>query len=185
MEIWKEVIGYEDQYEVSNLGRIRRKDGFIKTAIKNNEFIKIKGKVLKQNLKRNGYLCVDLSKEGKAKTMTVHRIVAIAFLEPQEGRPQVNHKNGNKLDNRVENLEWVTSQENRIHAFKTGLQHGNGKKIRCNQLNMIFESTYKAAEYINLIYFKNSKQIPTVANKIRACALGIQKKAYNFTWNYV
>lgn len=176
MEEWKEIVGYEGLYEVSNFGRIRRKY---------NDFKKIKGRILKQHLKRNGYLCVDLSKESKVKTMTVHRIVAIAFLEKVEEKNQVNHINGNKMDNRVENLEWVTSQENRIHAFKTGLQHGNGKKIRCNQLNIIFDSSYKAAEYINLNYFKNSKQIPNVANKIRSAANGLQKTAYNFTWSYV
>lgn len=185
MEKWKNVFGYEDLYEVSSLGRIKRKDGFVKTGIKNNDLRKINGRILKQHLKKNGYLCVDLSKETKVKTLTVHRIVAMAFLEKIEGKEQVNHKNGNKLDNRVENLEWVTSQENRIHAFKTGLQHGNGKKVRCNQLDKVFDSTYKAAEFLNLNYFKNSKQIPVMASKIRATATGLQKTAYGFTWSYV
>ena len=178
MEQWKDVLGYEGIYEVSDFGRIRRKNGKVKTGIRNNEFRNIKGKVLKQNLKRNGYLTVDLSKEHKVKTISVHRIVAIAFIEPVEGKLQVNHKNGNKLDNRVENLEWVTSN-------KTGLQKGNSKKIKCEQLNMVFDGSYAAAEYINNKYFKNSKQIVTIANKIRCCANGYQKIAYGFTWNYI
>ena len=186
MEKWKDVKEYEGFYEVSNLGRIRRKDGKVKSGIKNNDLRFIKGKMLKQHLKRNGYLTVDLSKQNKVKTISVHRIVATAFLEPIEGKDQVNHINGNKTDNRIENLEWVTSSENRIHAFKTGLQeNANKKKVRCNQLNMVFDSSYSAAEYINDKYFKNTKQVKNVAAKIRAAALGIQKIAYGFTWNYI
>ena len=187
MEIWKNIENYEDCYEVSNYGRVRRKDGYVNSGIKHNEKRFIKGKVLKANTKRNGYLTVDLSKNYKVKTVSIHRLVATAFCENDDkvSKIQVNHKNGNKQDNRAENLEWVTPSQNILHASENKLLHnGNKKKIRCKQLNMIFESSYAAAEFINSKYFKNSKQVKNVAAKIRGCALGIQSVAYGFTWEY-
>lgn len=190
MEIWKDIKGYEDCYQVSNMGRVRRKEGFVNTGIKHSDKRFVKGKILKTNLKRNGYLTVDLSKNYNVKTISVHRLVAITFLPIDEDKVkeyEVNHKNCNKQDNRVENLEWVTPEENRNHAkenhrYKTP----NPKKpIRCKQLNLIFDGSYEAAEYINNKYFGNSKQIKNVAAKIRAAAVGIQKSAYGFTWEKV
>ena len=187
MEIWKEIEKYEDCYEVSNYGRVRRKDGYVNSGIKHNDKRFIKGKILKGNLKRNGYLTVDLSKEYKVKTISIHRLVAKAFCKNDnpEVKTQVNHKNANKQDNRAENLEWVTPEENKIHAEKNKLcTHPERKKVRCKQLNMIFESSYAAAEFLNITYFKNSKQVKNIASKIRASALGIQSIAYGFTWEY-
>ena len=114
-EIWKPIIGYEEIYEISNIGRIRRicsKQG------------SAKGKILKTsyNDNRNDYYSVDLRKDGVAKTCSVHRLVAQTFIPNPENKPEVNHINGMKCDNRVENLEWVTSSENRVHAWRTGLQ---------------------------------------------------------------
>lgn len=77
-------------------------------------------KKLKQS-KRNGYLCVSLCNKGLCKTINVHRIIAGTFIPNPENKPQVNHINGIKIDNRVENLEWVTQSENAIHAIKKGL----------------------------------------------------------------
>lgn len=184
MEKWKEIENYEEFYEVSNEGRVRRKSGYVKSGIKNNERRYIEGKILKQNKKRNGYLTVDLSKEHKVKTISIHRLVAKAFIENPKDLPQVNHKNGNKMDNRVENLEWVTSSENRKHSFDTGLQKSRAKRIRCKQLDMTFEGSYKAAEYINEKDFKNSKRVKSMSAKIRAACIGLQKEAYGYTWEY-
>jgi hypothetical protein len=79
-----------------------------------------KRKKLKQS-KRNGYLCVGLCNKGFCKTISVHRIIAESFILNPENKPQVNHKNGIKTDNRTENLEWVTQSENAIHAINNGL----------------------------------------------------------------
>lgn len=185
MEIWKEIENYEDCYEVSNYGRVRRKDGYVNSGIKHNDKRLIKGKVLKANIKRNGYLSVDLSKEYKVKTISIHRLVATAFCENDnpEVKTQVNHKNANKQDNRAENLEWVTPKENIAHVTENNLRKVvNRKKVRCKQLNMTFESSYAAAEFLNMKYFKNSKQVKSIAGKIRACTNGTQKMAYGFTW---
>ena len=184
MEIWKNIENYEENYEVSNYGRIRSKDRIIKTKIKNNNTRLIKGKVLKLNQKRNGYLAVDLSKNGKVKTILVHRLVAQAFiLNNDNTKNEVNHKNAIKTDNRAENLEWVTREENKTHALNNHLYKNNHKqKIRCNQLNIVFNSSYDAAEFINKNKFQYSKKTKSIANKIRACANNLQKSAYGYTW---
>lgn len=187
MEIWRSVKNYEGYYEVSNLGRVRRIDTYVNTGIKHSEKRLCAGRILKQHQKRNGYLAVDLSKEYKVKTIAVHRLVAIAFLENDDmTKIEVNHKNANKQDNRVENLEWVTPQENKAHAKENNLYKSlNKKSIRCKQLNMVFESSYAAAEYINNKYYGNAKQVKNVAAKIRSAAIGLQNTAYGFTWEYL
>ena len=186
MEEWKDIQGYEGLYQVSNLGRVKRLDGYVKTGIKHSEVRLCKGRILKQNLKRNGYLTVDLSKEYKVKTISVHRLVAFAFCYKPDGKEVVDHINTNKQDNRAVNLEWVSPEENRRRAKENHLYYNPHKKpIYCKELNKTFESSYKVAEYLNQNVFKNSKQIKAVASKIRACCNGLQNKEYGFKWVYV
>ena len=186
MEIWKPVVGYEGYYEVSSYGRVRSVDHYANTGIKHSEKRLVKGHILKQAIKRRGYLSVDLSKENCVKTILVHKLVATAFLEKQEHHTQVNHINCNKRDNRVENLEWCTGEENRRHAKEHNLYHNPNKKtVQCKQTNMVFESSYKAAEWVNETRYRNSKQTKNIASKIRASCLGMQNVAHGYTWEYV
>lgn len=189
MEIWKDIKDYEDCYEVSNMGRVRRKAGYVRVdeCISPTCKRKIESKILKLDLKKNGYLQVGLCKNGKEKRVTVHKLVAIAFIENNDHeKTEVNHKNCNKQDNRVENLEWVTPRENKDHAKENNRYFSPRKKeVRCKQLDMIFESSYAAAEYLNNKYFGNSKQVHNVSTKIRSCCLGYQKIAYGFNWEHV
>lgn len=105
MEKWKDIVGYESYYQISDIGRIKRKDT---------------EKILKNNI-RNGYEYVTLCVNGQRKKFYVHRLVAIAFIPNPNSYEQVNHKDGNKSNNKASNLEWCTQKENLLHAFRTGL----------------------------------------------------------------
>lgn len=186
MEIWKDVVGYEGYYEVSSLGRVRSVDRYVNTGIRYNDIKLHRGRMLKLNLKRMGYLTADLCKGNRVKTLFVHRLVASAFIPSVEGKNYVNHKNLNKLDNRVENLEWVTPKENSHHAALNGVMYGGlRKKIRCSETGMTFLSSYKAAEWLNKNKFQFSKNIDNMAKTIRACCCGTRKSAYGYHWKDV
>ena len=118
-ELRRDIFGYEGQYLVTSFSRI--------LSLKYG-----KERELKPCKDKYGYLHVVLCKDGKGKCYYVHRLIAEAFIPNPEKKPQVNHINGDKTDNRIENLEWVTSSENRQHAYDTGLQlkgenHGSAK----------------------------------------------------------
>lgn len=112
-EIWKDVVGFDGFYEVSNTGRVRSVDRIIKSS-KRSHF-KLKGKIV-GNKNNAGYMVVTISKELLSEERLIHRIVAEAFIPNPNNLPQVNHINGDKKDNRVENLEWVSNRENTCHA---------------------------------------------------------------------
>jgi hypothetical protein len=105
MEEWREIPGYEGFYWASSEGRIRNRFGKIRTLSNH----------------RDGYLKISLSVRNAKTTGSVHRLVASAFIPNPENKPQINHKDGNKRNNIISNLEWSTSEENNNHAYETGL----------------------------------------------------------------
>jgi hypothetical protein len=113
MEIWKEVKEYPD-YEVSNLGRVKS------LARINLRGFKMKERIISGGLNGGGYNQIPMRNNGIRKNVLAHRLVTKAFIPNIENKPDVNHKNGIKTDNRLENLEWSTTQENVIHAYKNG-----------------------------------------------------------------
>lgn len=127
-EVWKDIPGYEGAYQVSNTGFVRSLPRtFVNTR---GERRNLPGKILDYRKARHGYAMASLYRQMKFKNFKVHRLVAAAFLETVEGKTEVNHKNFDKTDNRVENLEWVNRIENVSHAIKGGrtpkryLKHG-------------------------------------------------------------
>lgn len=111
MEIWKDIVEYEGLYQVSNFGRVRSLDRYVNHYRGGKKIVK--SKILEQDCSGNsGYKRVQLCKDGKQKHFSVHRLVAIAFLPNPDHLPFVNHKDENKANNHVDNLEWCTHEYN-------------------------------------------------------------------------
>lgn len=165
-EVWKDVIGFEGLYKVNNVGLIKS----LKRVSGKYRPTKIKERILK-NLKSNsGYHYVTPNRDSKKYTLRVHRLVAEAFIPNPNNKPFVNHINGIKTDNHVENLEWVTSSENNYHAYKIGLKvgckklkHHNLKKVIDTKTGVIYNSMIEACKvakikYVTFFYrLKNNK----------------------------
>lgn len=123
-EIWKDIVGFEGYYQISNLGIVKSiiREIPLTTKCGNNTTRTSKEKFIKQKLNiSGGYLKVDISKNAKQKQLLIHRLIAEYFIPNPYNKPMVNHINGIKTDNRIVNLEWCTQKENMKHAFKTGL----------------------------------------------------------------
>jgi len=123
-EEWTDVKGYEGLYQISTNGNVKSKNRFLPSA--NSRSRLLMGRLLKFKSHKDGYRFVALSSNGKTKNHYIHRLVAAAFIPNPDNKPQVNHINGRKADNRVKNLEWVTQEENAIHAYKSGLYFNIG-----------------------------------------------------------
>lgn len=123
----KPVNGYEEYYEVDQFGRVYSVDRVVSVKDNGRVYDKpLKGKQMKQSVHTKGYKTVSLTKDGKTKTVFVHRIVAEAFIPNTENLPMVNHKDEDKTNNFVENLEWCTNGYN--------LSYGNARKRQANSL---------------------------------------------------
>jgi hypothetical protein len=142
MEKWKPIIGYKNIYKISDIGRVKSLSRKGMTT----------EKILRNGKSALGYSYVILSKNGNKKHHTIHRLVAVAFIKNLKNKPCVNHMNGVKADNTVENLEWCTHSENQLHAFEIGLRNGDKfrKKVKIIKNNRIleFDSISEAADFI-------------------------------------
>ena len=117
-EVWKDVVGYEGLYQVSNHGKVKSLEHFVPTK---NGAVRNSPSKIRINCFDGNYYHVILYRQNKRKVALVHRLVAEAFIPNPNNLPQVNHKDGNKLNNNVTNLEWCSEQDNMLHAFATGL----------------------------------------------------------------
>ncbi len=155
-EVWMPVTGYHGIYEVSSMGRIKTLERWYSGGVVP---VKITERLRKLQINHKGYNSLLLTKDKKSITAFVHRVVAKEFIPNPDNKPQVNHKNGDKLDNRVENLEWVTNQENSIHSFrelgrkgtsKKGAESPFCKKVHCDTLDIPFFSIREAGKQLNI-----------------------------------
>lgn len=176
-EIWKDIPDFEGLYQVSNLGNVRVLDRYVNSAIRNNDKVKRKGKILKQYNKR-GYLQVSLIKNHKRYYFSVHRLVAMAFLPNPDNLPQVNHINGIKTDNNINNLEWATAKENTIHAVKTGLMVNKGRSVVQKDMQGNIIGIYKSCREASTKF--NPKNNSSVW---RVCA-GEMKTYMGYLWEF-
>jgi len=138
IEIWKDIEGYEGFYQISNKGKVKS----LKRIINKRDGRKcyVKEKILKQVPDKDGYAKCSLTCfKGRRKPIIVHRVIAKNFICNPQNKPQVNHIDGNKKNNDLNNLEWVTLSENRIHAYATGLQNGKAKEGSRNNLSKLNE----------------------------------------------
>lgn len=123
-EIWKGIYGFEGLYEVSTLGRVRSIGHIVIGANNKSSYFErmTKGRVLKTSLNRGGYVAVHLSKDSVKCIFSAHKLVTVAFFGLRPEGYQVNHKDGDKTNNRIDNLEYVTAKENTAHAICNNLR---------------------------------------------------------------
>ena len=176
-EIWKDIEGYEGLYQISNKGRVK--------SLGNDR--KRKDKILKPGKTRKGYLRVMLSKKGKIKGWLVHRLVAKAFLDNQDNFPDVNHRNEDKQDNRLENLEFCThiyncnfgTRNERSAKSNSEVKKGvyntkKSKPVKCFETDLIYKSSMDVQRKLG---FDNSS--------ITKCCKGKLKTVGGLHWKYV
>lgn len=176
-EIWVDIEGYEGIYQVSNFGRIK---SLSRPIFNGKGYFLSKERILKGSKNEKGYLQVELL----GKPTLIHRIVAIIFIPNPNNLPQVNHIDGDKSNNCVENLEWCTNSENQLHAYRLGLNKrseyaGKSKKKICQidlktkKIINIFESIADAKTFLG-VKKENISQV----------CKGKRKKCLGYGWKY-
>ena len=163
-EIWKDVVGYEGLYQVSNLGRVKsiRKDKIMSTPLN----------------AKDGYLRVNLKKNGTQKQTLVHRLVEESFVENKNGFTQVNHIDEDKTNNCETNLEWCTAKYNSNYGtHMRRIIDKLSKPVLCVELGKVFKNSVEAARCIGAA--------KGTATHINRCATGKEKSCYGYTWRYI
>jgi len=140
-EAWYPVHGYEGLYEINQQGKV-------KSLQKHNY-----NYIMEQRIDRAGYNTVRLTKPGRlSSTQYVHRLLGFAFISNPLNKAFINHKDGNKLNNNLDNLEWVTHSENMLHAYNTGLIKIKTKSVHDISSGKIYSSIKEAAKALNINY---------------------------------
>lgn len=177
-EVWKDVVGYEGLYKVSNLGRVKSLD---RVVIKNTGVKQLyKGELRKPQKTNDGYFRIRLHKQNKYNDMYVHRLVAQSFIPNYNNLIEINHKNEIRSDNRVSNLEWCTRDYNcnygkrierivKSNSIPITMYDKKGNKLKD------FKSSVEASKYLGKL---------NACSAIRKCCKGKRKMAYGYIWKY-
>lgn len=168
MEIWKIINEYPD-YKVSNMGNVKSIERKVKS--KCGSMRTVCERILKPSKDGSGYLFVKFYKKGKIKNMKIHRLVADAFLQNPDNLPLVNHKDENKLNNNVENLEFCDAMYNVNYGTRN---ERISKKVKCIETDIIFSSVREI-----------EKQLLFNHSNISKCCNGKRKSAYKYHWEWV
>lgn len=162
-EIWVDIHGYEGLYQVSNTGKIKALPKYYKTG----EYygLRFQGEKILKPYSTGRYLVVELN-NGKPKAVKVHRVVAEHFVGNNENKPEVNHIDGNRLNNRADNLEWCTRSENQSHAYRSGLQKIKTggelswtRRVINTNTNFVYERMTDAAKDFNISHATLSRYL--------------------------
>lgn len=186
-EKWKDIPNYEGFYQASTFGRIRSLD---RTVMQQNShgFISshnFHGRIITPNINNHGYLYLCLCKDGKHWYAKVHRLIAMTFLPNLQNLSDVNHKDGNKTNNQVGNLEWCSHSDNQKHAIKVGLnKKPYAAGLHKKPVVQIDKNTNKIiAEYNSIreatLHFGKTN-ITNIGNALK----GVHQCAYGFKWKY-
>lgn len=185
-EIWKNIPGYSG-YKASNTGLIKSLSRYV-THPRGGQRL-VNERVMKNQKGTNGYFIVGISKNGKVTSKTVHRLIALSFISNPNNKKEVNHKDGNKKNNFVSNLEWTSVSENRQHAFDLGLQKGSthlkGKTgAKCMNSKPVFKllSDGNKMRYVSTTSAQEKTGIDR--SMISKCAKGKMRMAGGFKWKY-
>ncbi len=189
-EIWRDIAGYEGLYQVSSLGRIKS----LRRYKQNHGKLQlIKEQIKSCRIDNNGYLVLDLYRNNKPKTIRVHRLVAGAFVDNLENKKTVNHIDGDKTNNCVENLEWATSKEQTVHVYDNELKSKQGikrtinamtkatsKPVKCLNTGRIYTSVVEAAREMNI-----SSSFISRCCRGKCKSAGKDKNQNPLRWKYV
>jgi hypothetical protein len=173
MEVWKDVKGYEGLYQISNTGKVKR------ILFKNRMTTKAREKLLTPcKNEKTGYVQVSLFKDGKGKLFLVHRLVAEAFIPNNNNLPQVNHKDENKENNNVNNLEWCTAKYN--------LEYGTARQRQANTIKQKVEQYDLQGNLLKIWdgVIDASKSLKINASNISSCCHNRRKSAGGYVWEY-
>jgi len=164
MEVFKPIPRYENKYEISNLGRIK---SLPKLRCKNEKILK--------PIIVGGYACIDLGDGQTIKRFLIHRLVAITFLKNPQDKPQVNHIDGDKLNNNLSNLEWNTCSENQLHSIKIGLRTTKGVKNS--------QSKLKESDVIEI--FNDKRQYKHISKDYNVSIPTISDIKRGYSWTHL
>jgi hypothetical protein len=169
-EEWRSIPEF-DGYQVSSLGRVKSTDRFCgdRPGV-------TKGKILKPFRNKRGYLEVNLYKNSKSTAKIIHRLAAKAFISNDFNKPQVNHIDGNKLNNKISNLEWMSNSENQLHAYSLGLQPS-----RAGENNIKAKITNKNVTELKVLY-NSGKTIIDISKMMNINVSIIRNIIYGRTW---
>lgn len=178
-EIWKNVVGYEEFYEISNFGRLKTKQRSL-INVRNIEH-RTQEFLMSPCINKKGYFQCSLSNGKVKKSFLVHRLVALAFISPLKEKPFINHIDGNPLNNLVSNLEWCTQKENVIHGFETGLT----KSLFGENHKLAVLNEYKVLAIRRLHKINPKFNRSEVAKKLKVKNECIGKIILRRTWKHI
>ena len=192
MEIWANIKDYEGYYQVSNLGRVKSLEREVLCNGKNQfqsykDNRHYKGKLIKPTYDKKGYLYAELCKNNTKRKIFIHQLVARAFIPNINNKTQINHKNGIKDDNRVENLEWATPQENIQHAYNYNLfdsQLKYLKQVQQQNQKMIMQYDKNGNFIKEWESIKEARNKLKISSHISDCCNGKRKTAGGYIWIY-